>query len=684
MTAYPPAPEGALRVADAHGAATALRATHYLYRASLVEFLDDVKQQRLVPELIARFKLLEGHAPSPGEAESWRISLPALAKVLDDEPLRSAHILVELRMPLGGRRCDVLLSGRSPAGAFMAIILELKGWQSVSKSAIPEDVGVGTSSRQHPSAQVRDYVLFLRHYHSAFSAPSAGAGGRPIELLGAAYLHDMTHAASIGLLRDPVVYGSLPTEYPLFMASESRLLAGWLRGHLAGGDGREVADAIASGSPRPSDRLLDVLVDAVQGTHEWRLLDEQRRAFMIIRNAVEEARAGGQKTVVLVRGGPGTGKSVLAIQLLAHGARKHWRVVHATGSQAFQTNLQAKTMRFSIDMMKKMFGSKTRASLPVKELFCTFAHVASLTRPDVFDLVVADEAHRLWRHRMLPRGSGIWKQVSTTPMVEEMIRASRVTAFFLDDNQSVRPEEIGQSQVIEEHARRLGVNLVKVDLELQFRCNGSASYVHWVDALLGYRSDADLAWRRHDAYDFHLDDRLDAMVERIRLKRMARQRCRLVAGFCWPWSEPLGSTLPHDLKHPSFGAWTAPWIEKTEQGLPPLEHRYYRWANEESCADQVGSIYSVQGFEFDHVGVIWGEDLVWRKDRWVFDANRNCDDRFKREIKRTGEDAVAKLRNIYRVLLTRGMQGSSLFVIDDETRARVRSMLEAHRAFDVA
>jgi hypothetical protein len=331
-------------------------------------------------------------------------------------------------------------------------------------------------------------------------------------------------------------------------------------------------------------------------------------------------------------------------------------------------------------MMKRVFSAKTKAALPVKELFCTFANVAAVKEPETFDLVVADEAHRLWRHRMLPRGSGIWVQVSDVPMVEEMIRNARVTAFFLDDNQSVRAEEIGNSSVICDHVKRLGIRLEVVDLNLQFRCNGSESYVNWVDAVFGFRESADLAWRRYDGYALHLDDSVETMLNRLEVLRAGRQKCRVIAGFCWPWSEPIGSTLVKDLRHPSFLGWEAPWIEKTPQNLPPLEHRYYRWANNDECYEQVGSIYSVQGFEFDHVGVIWGEDLVWRGNEWRFDPAKNKDDRFKRELKRTGEDPVSKLRNVYRVLLTRGMHGTSLFVIDPETRAKVRSMLEQEEA----
>ena len=159
------------------------------------------------------------------------------------------------------------------------------------------------------------------------------------------------------------------------------------------------------------------------------------------------------------------------------------------------------------------------------------------------------------------------------------------------------------------------------------------------------------------------------------------QKCRIVAGYCWRWSRPLpGNKLRPDVTDKKFGGWEAPWIEKTGRNRQPRDDQYFRWANEDQYYEQVGSIYSVQGFEFDHVGVIWGEDLVWRTDHWEANLKKSKDGSFKRDLRRGGDAAATiKLRNIYRVLLTRGMRGTSMFVLDDETRAKVRSTLEAAR-----
>ena len=188
-------------------------ATVFLYRQPLQQFLDDVAHERLCPLLLERFTALESRPPSKGELDAWKGSLPKLAEVLRDKRFHAAHIFVELRMPLGGRRCDAMLSGRDAAGAPSAVVVELKAWEAAGKSAVPEDVAIGTSSRQHPSAQVRDYVQFLKHHHSAFVQEG-------VKLAGCSFLHDMQHESSIKLLRDETLYGSLCADYPLFMASQ--------------------------------------------------------------------------------------------------------------------------------------------------------------------------------------------------------------------------------------------------------------------------------------------------------------------------------------------------------------------------------------------------------------------------------------------------------------------------------
>jgi len=655
--------------------------TPHLYRAPIPRFLVDVDSGSLPGLLEKRFEQLEGIHPSSGERLAWKNSLPALAEVLRDERLCRSEIFVELWMPIQGRRCDALLTGRNADAQPSAVVVELKQWTSVGKSQWPEEISLLNDSRPHPSAQVRGYVDFLRYYHSAFVTEG-------VHITGCVWLHAMEDARAVSLLRNPGAFGDIAREYPLFMKRERERFVLWLHEQLGYGEGTRAAQLIATGHPRPSEKLLDMVARTIQGEFEWRLLDVQRQAYLRIITAVEEGRAHGTRTVVLVKGSPGTGKSVLALQLLAHGARKGWRVVHATGSQAFQTNLQGKTLAFAARLHQQLQGVRFKKQMPVDQLFCTFAEVAKAgaRQSQVLELVVADEAHRLWDFRRQKFPNGTIRNLSDTPMIEEVIHASQVTAFFLDDHQAVRAGEIGHSNVIREAAHRLGVRLVELELDLQFRCGGSEGYVQWVDRLLGFSDQGDLSWRTQQAYEVTVETDMPRLDRRLRTLQHQNYRCRIIAGYCWSWS-PVGTgptRLVHDVKDKRFGGWSAPWIEKTGQGRKPLENQYYRWANEDAYYEQVGSIYSVQGFEFDYVGVLWGEDLVWRTDRWVVDLTKNKDKTFKRDVRNNEAEAQAKLRNVYRVLLTRGMKGSHLFILDAETRAHVESMLRAQHATRVA
>lgn len=649
--------------------------TRALYRATVPDFLDAVDDASLGGFLAAEYDRQGWGKVSPAEERSWERSLLPLADVLRGSDLERSSVFVELFMPLTSRRCDALLTGATDDGQHAAVVVELKQWSVATLGPYKDHLVVAGRTLLHPSVQVRDYVEHLRHFHSAFTHDEAA----PFALHGCALLHNMSPGRPLQLLRDPTHFGDLPKDFPVFAAHEARVFQGWLERRLLPGPGEEAADRIESGRALPSPKLLDLLVRTVQGRHEWDLLDEQKTVFFAVRSAVQIARDSGQKKVIVVRGGPGTGKSVLAIQLLADAARQHWRVVHATGSKAFQTVLQGKTIAFSTDFLKQVYGVRYKKQLPIGDLFATFANVAKVgaETEDAFDLVVSDEAHRLWERRRMKYPNGTIKWLSDEPMVRECIRASRVSAFFLDDNQSVRPGEIGHSQVIVDEARAMGVEVEEIDLNLQFRCNGSASYVNWAEGLLGFRDGNDLEWQRFEAYDAALVDDVTAEVARLRGLQADGLTCRVVAGYCWRWSkpDPLGH-LVHDVTDPRFGGWSGPWIEKTGQHLKPLDHQYYKWATNPDHFEQVGSIYSAQGFEFDHVLLLWGEDLVWRDGRWVAQLDRNKDNAFKKEIRSTGADPVEKLRNVYRVLMTRGMRGTRLFVLDEETRAYVRGRLE--------
>jgi len=380
--------------------------------------------------------------------------------------------------------------------------------------------------------------------------------------------------------------------------------------------------------------------------------------------------------------------------LLAYAAKQGWIVVHATGSKAFTTVLQGRTLSFMRGMLKSIWKAATFKEIPVDGLFTTFSNVAKVgaTDPQRIDLVVCDEAHRLWKHRRLNKGRNIGKVywATTTDMVQEVILSAKVATFFIDDHQAVRVGEIGESAMIRAAALAAGYNVETIDLTLQFRCAGSLSWVRWVDALLGFGGALDLSWRTYNEYELLPFADPEDMRNWVHATAAGGEHNRLIAGYCWKWNDPDGlGNLPNDIE---IGSFRAPWIERTKQDLPALENRYYRWATDDANMHQVGSIYSVQGFEFDRVGVIWGNDLVWRDGRWVANLGENKDKAFKRDLAseaaETGRPiadlALEKLRNVYRVLLTRGMRSTGLHIVDPATRAHVLDCMLSTRQVKAA
>lgn len=347
-----------------------------------------------------------------------------------------------------------------------------------------------------------------------------------------------------------------------------------------------------------------------------------------------------KKSAILIRGGPGTGKTVIAIQLMADAIRNQFTAVHTTGGHAFRTNLMAqfkgadKLIAWNMNMRK----------VPTEEI----------------DLLLVDEAHRIRKTSDMR-----WTPASERnkrSQVEELLNASKVTVFFLDENQSVRPDEIGESQLIRDETKALGIKLFEYDLYAQFRCGNCYDYLVWIDYILGFDNIKPTFWS--DQYSFKIADTPEDLEMVISNARQQNESGRIVAGFCWPWSNPSeDGSLINDVK---IGDWCSPWNAKpsSKKVYKPENHPYTLWANTPTGETQIGCIYSAQGFEFDRVGVIWGPDLVWRKDRWVVQREHSFDS----PVKAKNADTLKLLRNAYRVLLTRGVKETYLLCLDDETR----------------
>jgi uncharacterized protein len=251
--------------------------------------------------------------------------------------------------------------------------------------------------------------------------------------------------------------------------------------------------------------------------------------------------------------------------------------------------------------------------------------------------------------------------------VDELLEAARVPVFLLDQHQVVRPGEMGTIAAIQQHAeagdKKYDVQLI--ELGEQYRCGGRKVYERWVLQLLGLEAGGPQPWQGDPHFDVRLADSPSGMEAWLADQLATGDGARMAAGYCWDWSSPRpDGTLVPDVV---IEGWSHPWNlrgERSVGGAPPAA----RWATEPAGFDQVGCVYTAQGFEYDWNGVIIGPDLVWRTDRWVAVRSANRDPDFRNRARVTDQDFDALVRNVYKVLLTRGMKGTTIYSTDRETR----------------
>lgn len=609
-----------------------------LYRGSVRSIRTKIDNGSLVPTLTEQFRHRIGHRPAPAEVRSWERSLAVLAADLTDAGLADVEALVEYQLPLTSKRVDVVLCGSHPrSGHPQFVLVELKQWSSAQLLDGTDSVCVldGLGERLHPVEQVRRYCDYLDDFAAALHSGPAAVSG-------IAYLHNAADLDVDSLWHLP------PDERGRMFTGQRRgELLDFLRSRLAPTSGAEAADLLLGSAIRPSKQLLALAAEEVQHREQFVLLDEQKVAYELVLRALEQSRRANSKEVIIVSGGPGSGKSVIALSLVGELSRQGRSVLHATGSSAF-----TKTLR-------KVAG---RRAPRVKAMFTFFNQFNDAERNSL-DVLICDEAHRIREtssNRYTPA-----RLRTGRPQVDELIAAARVPVFLLDQHQVVRPGEIGTVADIEAAAERVGIRVREVDLDAQFRCGGSLAYEEWVLRLLGLEPGGPVPWDGDDNFAVAVADGPSTMETRLLQLLERGYGARIAAGYCWPWSDAKPDRpLQLDVQ---IGAWHRPWNNKKEsshQGAPGTPF----WAFDDAGFGQVGCVYTAQGFEYDYAGVIIGPDLVWRGDRWIARPERSHDSQVKRASATEFDRAV---RNTYKVLLTRGMRGAFLYSTDAETQAKL-------------
>ncbi|WP_405017461.1 DUF2075 domain-containing protein [Kitasatospora sp. NBC_00070] len=652
-----------------------------LLKLSAEDLLTLHARRRMVPHLAARWWHFRGADVSLTERSAWAESLISLANDLVAAGRGNVQMIVECAATVdedvlssSARLIDVVLIGRHPQGHQPSVqLVELKRWSTVTRidAATADQVHVaGMGVKKHPALQ-------LREYYEAFTGRRGPLHGINFACGGFAYLHNATSESV-----QPLLGADAPTGVyaQVYTGDQRRELQAALQVAFAEDGGSSEAELMLRKLGLRNTPLLDAMIWSRGDDTVFTLRGQQKvvadqileRAARVLPDPRRPALVPDEQRVVfLVTGGAGTGKTAIGLQVKAELEAQGRTVHYASGSRAFN------------GAMQEHVGYGDRE---FKETFTYFYDYVTAPLPPL-DVLICDEAHRL---RDFSRNQ-YWKpeQQGTRPQVDELLDASRLTVFFLDEGQSVRPNEVGTIGLIEEVTELRHARLVRFGLEEQFRCGGSDAYIRWVRSVLGLTDGAPEQWLPDGLMHIEVADTPEALEQIIRAEARAGASARMVAGYCWPWTEPLGKEkrLEADVR---IGEWHQPWNAKSSSfcadGAPPSDI----WSVHPGGLGQIGCVYTAQGLEWDWCGVIMGDDMVRRGDRWVFQRGKERKEpgtgvkrvaepgSFDPKVKprSVDDDEFARLiRHAYHVLMTRASRATVLYSTDRETRDYLKELV---------
>lgn len=615
-----------------------------LYEEIIENFKEDVMNNRIADKVSHQYEEYYKRKANPSEINSWINSLNFVKNILENASLKKNKIIVEYELPYSEKRIDVILFGKDKEGNENILIIELKQWSnnnisdSLDEGEIIVDFGRFKKEMPHPSLQVEGYYWHLKDFMTVFDELPL------IQLSACVYCHNYNKG------KNEILY--LPKfseevkKYPLFSKQDSIALGDYIKQKLSFGEGLELFNRFTHSILRPSKKLLDHTSHMINKQQIFHLIDEQITAYKTIMTKAKQVSKTKKKAVIIVKGGPGTGKLVIALEVMGELLRQGLNVMHATGSSAFTNTL------------RKILGIRSAKQF---RFFNSFIG----NKENDFDVLICDEAHRIrktsesrWTSSTLRTGE---------PQINELIKSAKLSVFFIDEQQVVRPNEIGNINLIKETAKKFGAEVYEMpELQTQFRCGGSGKYLKWVESLLKINEEGSVLEENNEGnkLEFKIVSSPQELKDLIAAKNKEKPNCaRIVAGFCWPWSKPKhDGTLVNDVKIDNF---EMPWEKKDT---------FWKWATDKSGMDQVGTVYTSQGFEFDYIGVIFGKDLIYdkKKKQWIAQPENS----FDTEAKRGNDNFVKHLKNVYRVLLSRAHKGVYVYFIDKDTEEFFKSNMK--------
>ncbi|NLG06683.1 MAG: DUF2075 domain-containing protein [Candidatus Pacebacteria bacterium] len=613
-----------------------------VYKNTATGFCYDVETNKIADSIELAFKNSLGRKVNPSEKSAWINSMSFMERIVRNSGVaQDCGVLIEYNIPATSKRIDFIIAGCDSENKKKFVIVELKQWQlahnTFKDGLVTSFFRGGERETPHPSYQAYSYKSFLKDYNENIY------NGK-INPYSCAYLHNYKEKHPEPLKAD--IYKEYVADSPIYFQDDFEKLANFIKMHVGNGGGEEILYDIESGRIRPSKRLIDCVNAMFKGNQEFILLDEQKVAY---ETALHNAINSKEKTVIIVKGGPGTGKSVVSMNLFGGLLTKQLNTVFVAPNAAFRSV-----------MKHKLAGEERRERL--NHLFKGSAAFYGL-QDNVYDAIVVDEAHRLKNYKAY--------QYFGQNQIEDIVKAGKTSIFFVDENQIIRPEDIGSIEEIKKIANQQHATINEIELQAQFRCSGSDGYINWLDNTLRIKETANFDGWEDKNFEFIIFDDPNDLRQAIKNKQNQGFDAQLLAGYAWKWTsakEGNSNSQSEDVQIPEYN-FSMPWNSRKAGS---------NWAIDESSHEQIGCVHTSQGLEFDYVGVIVGNDLRFDKEKFEYFVPWNSykDMAGKKGLKNEPEKLCLLVKNIYKILMTRGIYGCYVFFQDKNLKEFIESRLK--------
>ena len=618
-----------------------------VYSDTKRQFIEDVKCGDIASKILTLIRAKGLNAGQEREFDSWHNSMQFMRNIVDDNEMSDdIQIAIEYNIPQTSKRVDFIIIGADADNHDNIIIVELKQW---SKAEVVDDdmhysvrTYVANDNRIvcHPSYQAYSYSKFISNYSEIIQDKEIG-------LVPCAYLHNYKPEYKSELSAE--IYKEWYNAAPFFIMNEAQPFSKFIKKYVTKRSSNgDLLYMIEGGRLRPSKSLQDSLTEMVKGNPVFDLLDEQAVCYDMCIKTMLQCQKDKKKRTIIIQGGPGTGKSVLAVNLLMALINRAFNTAYVTKNsaprQAFLSLLTRNHVNHLVDiehLFRSPFG-------------------LSNTPNNGYDCLIVDEAHRLVKK--------MYRDWNGENQIKECINASLLSVFMIDEDQSVTTKDIGSIEEIKYWCNQLQSRVIINDntkLVSQFRCNGSDAYIQFIDNVLQRNKEMAPVSISELNYDFRVFDSPVEMREALRLKNAINNKARMVAGYCYDWNVRNGIG-EYDIELPD--GFRAKWNLANDR----------IWAINPTSFEQVGCIHTAQGLEFDYVGVLIGKDLSFDKETMSIITNKSMisSDDHSSGIRTASDDVAHRLiLNTYKTLLTRGQKGCYVYCEDKNLSDYLKSFL---------